>query len=79
MHIAAYSLLLLKGEYTMLTQSYHSTIVTEAQILKGYIDWYNSNSEISREELYKSYYGAYWYKPWMEKGQLDKYLVRKEI
>jgi hypothetical protein len=60
----------------MLTYPNHSTLVTEASILKEYIDWYNSNSNITREELYRSYYGAYWYKPWMEKGQLDKYLLR---
>lgn len=51
----------------MLTYPNHSTLVTEASILKEYIDWYNSNSNITREELYRSYYGAYWYKPWMEK------------
>ena len=60
----------------MLTYPNHSTLVTESSILKEYIDWYNSNSNITREELYRSYYGAYWYKPWMEKGQLDKYLLR---
>lgn len=60
----------------MLTYPNYSTLVTEASILKEYIDWYNSNSNITREELYRSYYGAYWYKPWMEKGQLDKYLLR---
>lgn len=60
----------------MLNYPDHSTLVTEASILKEYIDYYNSNENITREELYRSYYGARWYKPWMKKGQLDKYLLR---
>lgn len=65
-------------EIIMLTNllSNTSSLVDEASILKEYIDWYNTNPQVTREELYKSYYGAYCYKPWMQKGQLDKYLLR---
>lgn len=54
-----------------------SSLVDEVNILKEeYIDWYNTNPKVIREELYKSYYGVYCYNPWMQKGQLDKYLLR---
>ena len=44
-------------EIIMLTNllSNTSSLVDEANILKEYIDWYNTNPQVTREELYKSY------------------------
>lgn len=50
-------------------------INTDIMVLKGYINWYNSNPDVTREELYKNYYD-YNYEYFMEKGSLDKYLTR---
>lgn len=49
---------------------------TEVMILKEYINWYNTNPAITKEELYRSYYGKYSYQPWLEKENLDKFLTR---
>lgn len=48
----------------------------DVMVLKEYINWYNTNPAVTREELYRSYYGAYSYQPWIEKGTLDKFLIR---
>lgn len=48
----------------------------DVMVLKGYINWYNTNPAITKEELYKSYYGKHNYQHWIEKGTLDKFLTR---
>ena len=49
------------------------SLETEVMILKGYIDFYNTHKEYTKEQLYKDYYGMHWEKFYKE-GSLDKYL-----
>lgn len=45
----------------------------EVMVLKGYINYYNTHKEYTREQLYKDYYDLNWEKFYKE-GSLDKYL-----
>jgi hypothetical protein len=47
----------------------------EVMILKGYIEYYNTHTSYTKENLYHDYYGDD-YKDWMRKGTLEKYLER---
>lgn len=49
---------------------------TEVMVLKGYINYYNTHADYTREELYRDYYGLNWER-FYNKGQLDKYLTRE--
>lgn len=45
----------------------------EVMVLKGYINYYNTHKEYTKEQLYKDYYDLNWEKFYRE-GTLDKYL-----
>lgn len=49
---------------------------TEVMVLKGYINYYNTHKEYTKEQLYKDYYGMNW-EHFYNKKSLDKYL--KEV
>lgn len=51
-------------------------IQTEVMVLKGYINYYNTHKDYSREQLYKDYYDLNW-KKFYNEGSLDKYLQRE--
>lgn len=44
--------------------------------LEMYVNWYNKTPSITREELYKSWYGTSSYKKEMRAGSLDRFLTR---
>lgn len=52
------------------------TMETEVMVLKGYIDFYNTHKEYTKEQLYKDYYGMHW-EHFYNKKSLDKFLVRE--
>lgn len=52
------------------------TMETEVMVLKGYIDFYNTYKEYTKEQLYKDYYGMHW-KHFYNKKSLDKFLTRE--
>ena len=54
--------------------SNYRPFLTEGAILQEYIEWYKRSPHISKEELYKSWYGKNTYKEYFEKGTLEKYL-----
>lgn len=49
---------------------------TEIMVLKGYINYYNTHKEYTKEQLYRDYYGLSWER-FYEKDTLDKYLERE--
>jgi hypothetical protein len=49
---------------------------TEVMILKGYINYYNTHADYTREQLYKDYYEMHW-EHFYNKKSLDKYLVKE--
>ena len=49
---------------------------TEVMVLKGYIIFYNTHKEYTKEQLYKDYYGMNW-EQFYNKKSLDKYLVKE--
>ena len=52
-----------------------NTLETEVMVLKGYIDFYNTHKEYTKEQLYKDYYGMHW-EYFYNKKSLDKFLTR---
>lgn len=46
---------------------------TEVMVLKGYINYYNTHKDYTKEQLYRDYYDLNWEK-FYNKGTLDKYL-----
>lgn len=52
------------------------SLETEVMVLKGYINFYNTHKEYTKEQLYKDYYGMHW-EHFYNKKSLDKYLVKE--
>jgi hypothetical protein len=48
----------------------------DVDVLKGYINYYNSHKDYTREQLYHDYYNGN-EKKWIAEGTLDKYLTRQ--
>ena len=49
---------------------------TEVMVLKGYINFYNTHKEYTKEQLYKDYYGMN-REHFYNKKSLDKFLVKE--
>lgn len=45
----------------------------QVEVLKGYINYFKSHKEYTKEQLYKDYYDLHW-EEFYQKKTLDKYL-----
>lgn len=46
----------------------------EGMLMREYILWYINTPDITKEELYRSWYGSNSYKPYLAKGSLDRFI-----